>query len=224
MRRDKSETDPYDRKRTVMVQRQLRRRGIRDPRVLEAMGSVPREAFLPAEMRGLAYRDAALPLQAGQTISQPYIVALMAEAMRLEPQDRVLEVGTGSGYAAAVLSRIAASVDTVERIPELAESARERLARLGFSNVTVHEGDGSRGWPTRGPFDAVCVSAAAPTIPDSLLEQLSQRGRLVLPVGSRTGIQMLTRVCRGPAGWREEGLVEVRFVPLIGDEGWDETT
>jgi protein-L-isoaspartate(D-aspartate) O-methyltransferase len=205
-----------------MVQRHLARRGIRDAAVLAAMGEVPREEFLPVEMREFAYRDAALPLQDGQTISQPYIVALMAEAMELTADDRVLEVGTGSGYAAAVLSRIAGFVDTVERIPELSATARGRLERLGFSNVAVHTGDGSLGWSPEGPYDAVCVSAAAPAVPQALLEQLTRGGRLVVPIGAPGELQVLTRVRAGPDGWVREPLVEVRFVPLIGEQGWGE--
>ncbi len=207
--------------RTRMVERHLVRRGIRDPGVVSAMSTVPREAFVPPEMRVYAYRDAALPLSAGQTISQPYIVAAMAEALQLKPEDRVLEVGTGSGYAAAVLSLLAATVDTVERIPELADTAAERLERLGFDNVSVHLGDGSRGWPANAPYDGICVAAAAPDVPEALLDQLNDGGRLVVPVGPLTGPQRLVRVRKEGDRWAEDPLGEVRFVPLVGEEGWD---
>lgn len=213
-------TDPVGYARWEMVERQLRARGIRDFRVLEAMRTVPREAFMPRNQRAFAYEDRALPIGGGQTISQPYMVAAMAEALQLTPEDRVLEVGTGSGYQAAVLGSIARDVFTVERVPELAETARENLEALGFSNVHVGVGDGSLGWPGEAPFDAILVTAAAPNVPPPLREQLSpDGGRLVIPVGSRFE-QNLQRVVR--RGEQEETSVVVpcRFVPLLGEEGW----
>ncbi len=209
-----------DRQRARMVRRQLARRGIQDRRVLDAMGAMPREAFLPPELRHAAYRDSALPLQEGQTISQPYIVALMAEALELQPSDRVLDIGTGSGYAAAVLSRLAAEVQSLERLPGLARAAAGRLADLGLHNVHVHVADGSLGWPRAAPYDAITVAAAAPSIPPPLEAQLADGGRLVAPIGPPAGIQTLMRVRRQGDALLRERLAEVRFVPLVGAEGW----
>src|SRR5919199_1515080 len=168
-----------------MVQRQLRERDIEDERVLTAMERVPRHLFVPAELREHAYEDAALPIGSGQTISQPYMVARICEALALTGRERVLDVGTGSGYQAAVLAELAAEVDTIERIPQLAESARENLRAAGYDRVRVHVGDGTRGLPERAPFDAIAVAAAAPELPKALYEQLEFRGRLVVPVGKR---------------------------------------
>ncbi|MFV1958528.1 MAG: protein-L-isoaspartate(D-aspartate) O-methyltransferase [Planctomycetota bacterium] len=208
-------------RREAMVRRQIERRGIRDPRVLEAMRRVPREAFVPPALRDQAFDDGALPIAGGQTISQPYVVALMVEAMETGPQDRVLEVGTGSGYAAAVLAEIAREVVGVERIPTLVEEARDRLACLGYEGVEVVQGDGSLGWPARAPYDAILVSAGAPDVPEALLGQLAEGGRLVLPVGASTWDQRLVRVTAdGRGGWRRETLGGVRFVPLLGEQGW----
>jgi len=208
--------------RAQMVQRHLRSRGIRDPRVLAAMGKVEREALLPAELGEFAYEDTPLPIAAGQTISQPYIVALMTEALRLAPGDRVLEIGTGSGYAAAVLAEIAAKVYTIERHAELADSARRRLVELGYQNIEVRCGDGTLGWGEHAPFDAIVVAAGGPDVPRSLLQQLAIGGRLVMPVGGER-LQELVRITRtGTAQFEREDLGAVRFVPLIGDDGWAE--
>ncbi len=208
------------REREAMVTRQIAARGIRDPRLLAAMRRVPRERFVPAELAALAYDDTPLPIDAGQTISQPYVVALMTEALELEPDDRVLEIGTGSGYAAAVLAELAREVYTIERHRVLADGARERLEALGYRNVQVRCGDGTLGWPEHAPFDAIVVTAGAPAVPASLREQLAVGGRLVIPVGSER-VQKLLRVRRtGEAAWEEEDLGAVRFVPLIGAEGY----
>ena len=210
------------REREEMVSRQIAARGVRDSRVLEAMRSVPREAFLPAELAEFAYVDAPLPIEKKQTISQPYIVALMAAALGLRPADRVLEIGTGSGYAAAVLGRIAREVYTIERHEELASLAAGRLAELGFANVQVRHGDGTLGWPEKAPFDAIVVAAGGPRLPEALLEQLAVGGRLVIPVGEGKTLQKLLRLTREADGsLRREDLGDVRFVPLIGAQGWE---
>ena len=204
-----------------MVRRQVVARGVVDPRVVAAMDAVPREDFVGDRYRAMAYEDVPLPIEDGQTISQPYIVALMAEAARLSPGDRVLEVGAGSGYASAVLSLLCSEVVAVERHPRLAEISRERLQRLGFRNVTVLQGDGSIGVPTRAPFDAIVVSAGGPDVPPSLLTQLAPGGRLVIPVGRDPQGQELVRIVRGLDGSLErESLGAVRFVPLVGAQGW----
>lgn len=208
------------RRRARMVDQDLARRGIRDGAVLAVMGEVPREDFLPLGLAEHAYDDSALPIAAGQTISQPYIVAAMAEAAELSADDRVLEVGTGSGYGAAVLRRMAAMVVTVERHPELAEAAARKLAAAGLGDVVVVEGDGSIGWPELAPYDAIVVTAAGPQVPPSLVAQLADGGRLVMPVGSRNGAQQLLRVRRRGPELVEEDLGPVAFVPLVGDEGW----
>jgi protein-L-isoaspartate(D-aspartate) O-methyltransferase len=207
--------------RERMVRTQIAARGVRDPAVLEAMLSVPREAFLPPELEEFAYTDAPLPIERGQTISQPYIVALMVAAAQLGPGDRVLEIGTGSGYAAAVLGRVAREVYTVERHEELASLAADRLARLGFANVFVRHGDGTLGWREHAPYDAILVAAGGPKVPEALLDQLAAGGRLVIPVGEGREVQQLLRVTReADGGFRREELGDVRFVPLIGAEGW----
>jgi protein-L-isoaspartate(D-aspartate) O-methyltransferase len=198
---------------------QLRRRGIDDERVLAAMGRVPRELFVPAAYRDRAYDDAALPIGENQTISQPYMVARICEVLALRGGERVLDVGTGSGYQAAVLAELAGEVDTIERIPALAEQARDNLRAAGYDDVTVHVGDGSRGLPARAPFDAIAVAAAAPELPPALYEQLEERGRLVVPVGRR-GLQRLQVVVRSPEGPAVLRSVPCRFVPLLGEEGF----
>ena len=200
------------------VDRQLRRRGIHDERVLEAMARVPRERFVPEDMRAQAYDDAALPLDHGQTISQPYIVACICQALALAGNEHVLDVGTGSGYQAAVLDELAGSVVSIERVRSLAEAARRALVATGHEGVEVHVGDGSVGAPARAPFDAIAVAAAVPEVPPSLLGQLTERGRLVLPLGGRRG-QRLTLIRRIGVGFSSERLVDVRFVPLRGVEG-----
>jgi protein-L-isoaspartate(D-aspartate) O-methyltransferase len=202
-----------------MVREQQRRGGITDPRVLDAMGSVPREEFVPEALRDDAYDERALPITDGQTISQPVMVATMTEALRLSPGDRVLEIGTGSGYQAAVLRHLVDHVVTLERIEHLAEVARATLDRLGIDGVEVHCADGSLGWPDGAPYDAIVVTAGAPRVPDALVGQLAQGGRLVIPVGPR-GNEQLVRVTLTVQGPRREQLGPVAFVPLIGDEGW----
>ncbi|MGD9855627.1 MAG: protein-L-isoaspartate(D-aspartate) O-methyltransferase [Planctomycetaceae bacterium] len=208
--------------RERLVESELRRLGIRDHAVLHAMRTVPREEFVPEELREFAYRNTPLPIAAGQTISQPLVVAHMAEALRLKPSDRVLEVGAGSGYAAAVLSRIAREIDTIERHPELAQTAAERLLQVGYHNVHVMCGDGTLGWPEHAPYDAILVSAGGPRVPPALLQQLSIGGRLVIPVGAEKDTQELIRVTRrGEDDFQREDLGPVRFVPLIGAAGWE---
>lgn len=202
-----------------MVEHQLRSRDVTDERVLAAMEKVPRERFVPEALRSRAYDDAALPIGSGQTISQPYMVARICEALTLRGDERVLDVGSGSGYQAAVLAELAAEVDTIERVPELAELARANLRAAGYDRVRVHTGDGSRGLRERAPFDAIAVAAAAPELPQTLYEQLEPRGRLVVPVGRR-GIQRLEVIIRSPEGPAVLRSVPCRFVPLVGEEGF----
>jgi protein-L-isoaspartate(D-aspartate) O-methyltransferase len=205
--------------REDMVEQQLRARGVRSPAVLAAMRAVPREAFLPETLRKYAYEDVPLPIDAGQTMSQPYIVAMMVEALDLQSGDKVLEVGTGSGYAAAVLAQMGGEVYTVERIGALAEQAAAALK--AYDNVHVRQGDGTLGWPEQAPFDAIIVAAGGPDVPDTLKRQLKPGGRLVIPVGSSQREQALVRVTRaGPDEFKTEELMDVRFVPLVGKEGW----
>ncbi len=209
------------RRRHAMVDQQIAHRGISSPRVLDAMRSVEREVFLPEDLREFAYDDIPLPLGAGQTITQPYIVALMAEALLLKGEETVLEIGTGSGYAAAVLARIAKTVYTVERYGQLASQAAETLASQGFSNVHVLQGDGTLGWPEHAPFDAILVAAGGPEVPRSLREQLKIGGRLVIAVGADRRLQELLRITRlSQNDYRSEELLDVRFVPLVGAQGW----
>ncbi|MEQ8485647.1 MAG: protein-L-isoaspartate(D-aspartate) O-methyltransferase [Pseudomonadales bacterium] len=208
------------RQRQRMVQDQIAARGIDDARVLAAMGRVPRERFVPATLQANAYDDAPLPIGDGQTISQPFIVAYMVAALALEGGERVLEIGTGSGYAAAVLAEIATEVYTVERLATLAEAAADTLAAAGYERVHVRCGDGTLGWPEASPFDAILVSAGGPDVPATLRDQLAPGGRLVIPVGQSRGMQRLVRVTRTGDGFDTEDLEAVRFVPLIGAEGW----
>lgn len=211
----------FGKRRRQLIENQLKCRGISDPLVLAAVESVPRESFLSPEMAEFAYLDKALPIEMGQTISQPYIVALMVQALELKPGDRVLEVGTGSGYAAAVLGRIAREVYTIERHAELAELAARRLKEQGFGNVFVRHGDGTLGWAEEAPFNGIAVAACGPDIPQPLLEQLAINGRLVIPVGDLKELQKLVRVTRvSETDYRHEDLTDVRFVPLIGARGW----
>jgi len=205
-----------------MVARQIAARGVRDEHVLEAMRTVPREAFVDPRLAHLAHDDGPVRIASGQTLSQPYIVAAMIQALKVAPGDRVLEIGTGSGYAAAVLAELVDEVFTVERHRNLAEGAQETLARLGYRNVRVRHGDGSLGWPEEAPFQAILVSAAAPEVPLPLREQLAVGGRIVVPVGDRS-TQRCLRVTRvGEAEYAEEDLGGVRFVPLVGEAGWPE--
>ena len=204
-----------------MVDADLRGRGVRDPHVLRAMSVVPRERFVPDELARSAYDDRALPIADGQTISQPFIVAEMAEAAAIAPGDRVLEIGTGSGYGAAVVHEIGAAVVTIERHPSLAAAAAEALAATGHGDVEVVVGDGTLGCPSQAPFDAIIVTAAGPAPPPALLDQLGEGGRLVIPIGERSGAQHLVRVVRRGDDLRREELGGVRFVPLIGEQGFD---
>ena len=205
--------------RARMVAEQLERRGIFDQRVLAAMGAVPREAFTDADDRKRAYEDIPIQIGWGQTISQPYMVALICEAASVRPRDRVLDVGSGSGYQAAVLAELAAEVHTIERLRQLAERAREKLDAAGYERVQVHLGDGSLGDSEHAPFDAITVAAAAPELPRSLYDQLVPGGRLVIPIGDRRG-QRLEVVVKSPEGPAVAHSVECRFVPLVGEEGY----
>jgi len=198
--------------------------GIHDAEVLRAVREVPREAFLPRQLREFAYKDAPLPIGEDQTISQPLIVALMAQAARLGPSHKVLEVGTGSGYAAAIFARIADEVYSIERLPGLGEAARERLAELGYDNVHVRVGDGTLGWPEAAPFDAILVAAGGPDPPPSLMDQLAPGGRLVIPVGDTPREQRLVCIERRGDRFVRSDLGAVRFVPLVGEEGWSAPT
>jgi protein-L-isoaspartate(D-aspartate) O-methyltransferase len=222
MEPDDQDVPAFDevRRRARMVEHQLEARGIADARVLDAMRRVPREQFVAVSLRRDAYADAPLPIGNGQTISQPYIVALMTESARVGPSDRVLEVGAGSGYASAVLSLLAAGVYAIERNADLCDAARRRLERLGHCNVKLRCGDGSVGWPEAAPFDAILVAAGGPAIPVALREQLADGGRLVMPVGDTPHHQELVKVTRHGAAYRQETLCSVSFVPLIGARGW----
>ena len=211
----------YRQARERMIQEQLVSRGINDPRVLRAMAKVPRHLFLESELWDQAYKDHPLPIGADQTISQPYMVALMAQALELKGAERVLEVGTGSGYAAAVLSELCAEIFTVEAVEELALKARTLLSSLGYRNVSVLVGDGTLGWEEHAPYDAVIISAAAPCIPRPLLEQLKTPGYLVFPMGEKE-LQTLVRIRKDTAGIREEYFGECQFVKLRGRYGWED--
>lgn len=213
-------TDTYATAREKMVQEQLVPRGISDPGTLGSMGEVPRHLFVPENLVLHAYEDGPLAIGEGQTISQPYIVALMTQHAQLSPDSVALEIGTGSGYGAAVLSQIARNVYTVERIPSLADEAKARLDTLGYSNVEVKVADGTLGWPEKGPFDAILVTASAPEVPEALLEQLKVGGRLIVPIGDLYS-QKLVSVKKGAdGGYDQKMLGDVRFVPLIGEQGW----
>jgi protein-L-isoaspartate(D-aspartate) O-methyltransferase len=208
--------------RARMVEQQLRRRGIVDPRVLGAFAQVPREEFVTPETIEQAYADGPLPIGFDQTISQPLVVAMTVQALALAGHERVLEIGTGSGYAAAILGAMVREVDTVERIEALARTAAQRLDRLGYHDVHVHHADGSLGWPAGAPYEAICVAAGAPSPPPSLLDQLAIGGRLVLPRGGADHQRLVRIVRRGERTFAEEDLGDVRFVLLVGAEGWPE--
>ena len=214
--------DPFEPMRLRMVETQIRERGVRDARVLDTMRRVPRHLFVPRGYEREAYEDHPIPIGEGQTISQPYIVAAMTEALALQPQDTVLEIGTGSGYQAAVLADLVSRVYSIERIASLASWGRESLERAGYHNVSVVVGDGSEGLPGAAPFDAILVTAAAPAIPPSLFDQLREGGRIIVPVGSYSGqqLQLVRKVEGKPVS---TGLDLVRFVPLIGAEGYHES-
>jgi len=206
--------------RQRMVEEQIRVRGVSDEIVIQAILEVPRHRFVSNEQQAFAYEDRPLPIGYGQTISQPYIVAFMIEALKITSAHKVLEIGTGSGYAAAVLSRAAAEVYSIETLVPLAEKAKTTIQDLGYTNIHLRTGDGTKGWPDAAPFDGILVSAGAPVVPESLVGQLAPGGRLVIPVGNRID-QSLLRITRMPDGkLLEEDLAIVRFVPLIGDEGW----
>jgi protein-L-isoaspartate(D-aspartate) O-methyltransferase len=211
----------YAAEREAMVERQLRRRGITEKNILDAFLAVPREEFISSDYAHLAYGDHPLPIEANQTISQPYIVALMIQAAAIKPGDKVLEVGAGSGYAAAVISRIAAKVIAIERQHDLVGVATERLKRLGYDNVEIVEGDGTRGCPDHAPFDAILAAASGSHVPEPLLAQLAPGGRIVMPIGSPGWVQELVKVTKQEDGvLKQENLGGVRFVPLIGEKGW----
>jgi protein-L-isoaspartate(D-aspartate) O-methyltransferase len=213
----------FTREREAMVERQLRRRGIDEKAIIDAFLAVPRESFVSPEYAHLAYGDHPLPIEAGQTISQPYIVALMIQAAGIGQGDHVLEVGAGSGYAAAVISRIATKVIAIERQHDLVDVARERLGRLGYDNVEIVEGDGTKGCPDHAPFDAILAAASGSHVPRPLSEQLAPNGRIVMPVGDPGWVQELVKVTKQEDGiLKQENLGGVRFVPLIGEEGWSD--
>ena len=216
-----NEDPTYVKERERMVRDQLESRDIRDERVLEAMRSVPRHRFVPEQHRHLAYADGPLPIGNGQTISQPYIVALMTQLLELRGAERVLEIGTGSGYQAAILAHLAQEVHTIELHDSLAQHAQAILNSLGLNNVHVHIGDGSKGWPENSPYDGIIVTAAAPRAPKPLLDQMAQGARLVIPVGSRGG-QFLERWVRQVSDYKREQIAPVAFVPLYGEHGWEE--
>jgi protein-L-isoaspartate(D-aspartate) O-methyltransferase len=214
-----TDSEAFQSARRDMVDRQLHKRDIRSPRVLEAMSSVPRHLFVPPEHMGDAYTDSPLPIGAGQTISQPYMVAAMAEALLLEGSEKVLEIGAGSGYQAAVLSLLAREVIAVESQPLLADAARIRLVKLGYNNVWIQTGDGSLGWPPEAPYDAILVTAGAPFVPPPLIDQLAEGGRLVIPVGPAKQ-QELLRILKREGRTTQKSLIACRFVPLLGLFGW----
>ena len=210
--------------RERLVRRYIAGQGVRDPRVLEAMRTVPRERFVPAALSRRAYRDEPLPIGHGQVISQPYLVALMAEAAEVGPDDVVLEIGTGSGYGAAVLARLAKGVYTIDRLQDFVEAARSRFESLGYDNIEVRCGDGTAGWPEAAPFDAIVVTAGSPSeVPTPLVQQLTVGGRLVIPLGASPRVQDVYRLVKRPDGTLEErNLGGAYFVPLIGRWGWEE--
>ena len=210
----------YEGRREKMVRTQIEARGVADPGVLRAMRKIPRHLFLPEAFREQAYDDCPLPIGQKQTISQPYTVAVMSEALALSGKERVLEIGTGSGYQTAILAELAEWVYSVERIPDLARTAREILDRLGYDNVAIRVSDGTRGWKSEAPFDAIIVTAGSPKVPEPLKEQLKEAGRLVIPVGDPF-TQNMTRVTRRGNDYHTENLGAYRFVELIGEHGWE---
>ena len=218
-----NQSTDYASERERMVREQIEARGIDNPQVLQAMRVTPRHLFVPESMVSMAHADRPLPIGQDQTISQPYVVAYMTQCLRLRGGERVLEVGTGLGYQAAVLSRIASEVYTIERFPELAEKAREHLASLGYDNIHVACGDGTLGWPEMAPFDGIIATASGPRVPNTFKEQLRVGGRIVMPVGSYRLGQNIVRLTKGSGGrFQEENLLGVAFVPMVGREGWKE--
>jgi len=217
----KSKVQDFAKERLAMVEEQLRRRGIRDERVLAAMTKVPRHLFVPSASQSEAYEDRPLPIGDGQTISQPYMVAIMTQSLNLTGGEKILEIGTGSGYQTAVLAELAREVFTVERLFDLFQKAEARLRTLGCENVSCRLGDGSKGWPEKAPFDGILVTAGAPEVPGALKSQLAEGGRLVIPVGSRY-TQNLLRIERGGSRFAEEDITGCVFVPLVGESGWRE--
>jgi len=211
----------FEAARSAMVEEQLRRRGISDFRVLEAMGRIVRHLFIPADHQSEAYEDRPIPIGEGQTISQPYMVALMTQTLSPQAKDRVLEVGTGSGYQTAILAELCRKVYTIERIPSLRQKAEKTLRGIGYSNVSFRTGDGSKGWPEEAPFEGIMVTAGAPQAPETLISQLSEGGRLVIPAGSRYS-QTLYKITRRGDKLFEEEVTGCVFVPLVGDYGWEE--
>jgi protein-L-isoaspartate(D-aspartate) O-methyltransferase len=216
-----ADSEVWELERKRMVAEQIEGRGIRNPRLLKAMRTVPRHEFIPLNVQDQAYSDGPLPIGYGQTISQPYIVALMTDLLHLKGDEKVLEIGTGSGYQAAILSQLARQVYTIERYIELAVQAEERLRELGYSNVVVVSGDGSRGLPEKAPYQAILVTAAAPTVPQALIDQLDVTGRIVIPVGDRNG-QDLQVLEKAPEGISSYDIAPVAFVPMRGEFGWQE--
>ncbi|MGK5593885.1 MAG: protein-L-isoaspartate(D-aspartate) O-methyltransferase [Parachlamydiaceae bacterium] len=214
--------DAFEAVRLEMVERTIQARGITDPLIIESFKKVPRHEFVPADLHYAAYFDSPLPIGEEQTISQPFIVALMTAAAKINSESKILEIGTGSGYACAILAHIAKQVYSVERIETLGKQAKERLQRLGLSNIEVKIDDGTLGWPEKGPFDAIIATAAAPIVPESLKAQLKDGGRLIIPVGGLYGQQLL-RLTKNKDQLIQEILEPVRFVPLIGKEGWQES-
>lgn len=219
-----SESQGFSEQRERMIQKQLITRGVRDSRVLSAMNRVPRKQFVPLQLQGEAYEDWPLPIGFGQTISQPFTVAFMTEALKLSGPEKVLEIGTGSGYGAAVLACLATEVHTIERIASLAQQAQSRLARLGFDNVHVHTANGTLGLPNHAPFDAVIVTAGAGELPAPYVEQVADGGRIVIPIGAAPTSQTLFRFTRRGAELYAENLGQFAFVPLIGEHGWHGTS
>lgn len=214
------EEDQFKKQREAMVEKQIARRGITSERVLQAFREVPRHEFVPPKRQVSAYQDRPLPIGEGQTISQPYIVAYMTDRLQVGEEDRVLEIGTGSGYQAAILAELAGEVHTIERHRSLAEETQRRLDKLGYDNVQIYVRDGTLGLPEKAPFQGIIVTASAPEIPPALLEQLDEGGRLIMPVGDRFG-QVLKLVVRTGDDYQKEALSPVAFVPLIGEQGWD---
>lgn len=212
----------FEKERRWMVADQLKARGIRDPRVLEAMGTVPREQFVPLDYQEQAYQDSPLPIGFGQTISQPYAVAFMVEALQLTGEEKVLEIGTGSGYQAAVMAHVAREVHTIERVPQLYKESKERLGRLGYDNVHVYLANGTLGLPEEAPFDAIVVTASSEDLPPPYKEQLAEGGRILIPLGSYRMAQRMYRYILRDGQWHTEDLGGFAFVPLIGEYGWHE--